>query len=46
LRRETASAHAPEGTSAIRPVRDQIAKREEISAGERPLRAKRTAYSG
>jgi hypothetical protein len=42
-RRETASAQTPEGTSRTKPVTDQIANSDEISAVESPASAKSSA---
>ena len=45
-RRDTTSAHAPDGTSSASVVTDQMTNNVEISLVDRPVSAKRTAYTG
>jgi hypothetical protein len=46
LRRDTASAQTPEGTSSSTPVTDHRANREEICQSDMPVSAKSRAYTG
>lgn len=45
-RRETRSAHTPDGISSTKPVTDQITNSEEIWAGDSPFSANSRAYTG
>ncbi|GAA1021053.1 hypothetical protein GCM10009556_087020 [Acrocarpospora pleiomorpha] len=46
VRRENTSAHTPEGISSANAVTDQMAKSEEICAGDNPASVNSTAYTG